>query len=191
MRRVPQRPPRAGEQSRGNGLLRIVDRRPVDLDRVEVEQSVLVCTEASNVEAVGTAFGSVDTLTRLPVGQPVPVADLVPVNDPLRDERGGCGRRVPRAQVCSGGDSLLRNVSRASPCGRGRCSEVTEPVRRGVGWCPPQFPAVSHRLVWLRFACAIRVRAATKAAHRARSSKQCVGFWRLASQGLRVEYARQ
>ncbi len=39
VRRVPQRPPRAGEQSRGNGLLRIVDRRPVDLDRVEVKQS--------------------------------------------------------------------------------------------------------------------------------------------------------
>gem|GEM_PF-6725520 len=58
------RPPRASEQSRGNGLLRIVDRRPVDLDRVEVEQSVLVCTEASNVEAVGTAHGSADTLTR-------------------------------------------------------------------------------------------------------------------------------
>ncbi len=75
------RPARASSPA-GTRLLRIVDRRPVDLDRVEVEQSVLVCTEASNVEAVGTAFGSVDTLTRLPVGQPVPVAD------PLRDERG-------------------------------------------------------------------------------------------------------
>lgn len=84
------RPARASSP-RGNGLLRIVDYRPVDLDRVEVEQSVLVCTEASNVEAVGTAHGSVDTLTRLPVGQPVPVADLVPVNDRCA-ERDHTGR---------------------------------------------------------------------------------------------------